>query len=1059
MKFYFSLFLLNVLLQISVTCYGQYYLKRYQVDDGLINNSVTSILQDRKGLIWIGTRGGLCRFDGYNFKVLENKNNKFGTIGNNVITSIAEDKNGILWIGTGKGVFRYDPQKEIFTELQLIPQANISQIVVDNENNLWIIANSFLYYYHQKRGKPENLKISATCIAKDLLHNLWIGNDDGVISAYDYRKKSIISFPIVSRNVPAEQRAISKLYPLNENEILVGCVKEGLKSYNTKSGEIQSLLLGTQGNNAFYVRDIIADNNEKYWIATESGVHIYDPVRRTSINLKKRNGDPYSISDNAVYALCKDYHGNIWLGTYFGGINYYSRQNARFEKYYPFWGNKSISGEAVGEICADDSGNLWIGTEDAGLNKLNLRTGEFTNFASKEKRGDLSYYNIHGLLAYKHQLLIGVFLHGMEIMDTRREIITERFNLVGEKNEKGGDFVVSIFLTKDSSILVGTAYREAGLFIYDPKRKSFNRITQIPHGTSVFHIAEDYESNIWVTSESSGAYFFNPKTKASGNIRFGEVINGRIVNEYPIHYILEDSEHAIWFSTIGGGLIKLSKDRKTIKKITKKYGLPSNILFGMQEDNSKHLWIGTNNGLVRLDLSTEKINVYTRSNGLITDQFNYNSAYKDKNGKMYFGTVKGLIAFNPSMFNEKEESPPTYITGFQINNKELSPDEKGPLIHSILYTDTIRLKYNENNFSIQFAALNYSSPKVTRYKYRMKGLDGNWTYLNTNRNAYFTDLSPGHYEFVVQAESNTGSWVGEERHLYIQILPPYWKSNWAYLFYFLAAVLCVYFSLYFYHAHLKRKNLQRQQLFEREMEKEIYQSKIEFFTHITHEIQTPLTLIAGPIEWLSKKFEGQNSIKKSLLIAEKNTKRLMELVSQLLDFRKTEEYQFSLNFVKTDINALLTEQVQTFRPQAAANNIELKASLMQEPVEAFVDREALNKIVSNLISNSVKYAATQAWVQIKFHDPEKDILSLVFGNDGEGIPDEFKNRIFEPFFRLRANNKPGTGIGLSLARSLAELHHGSLQLISGESDLIIFELQLPIHQRFEFQLSSWKKTK
>jgi signal transduction histidine kinase/ligand-binding sensor domain-containing protein len=1040
------------------TCYGQYYFKHYQADDGLANNSVTSIIQDRKGLMWIGTRAGLNRFDGYTFKICKNKENKFGSIGDNIITALAEDKTGMIWIGTGKGVFKYDPYKEVLTGLGIAPETYISHLLIDSANNLWFLANSSLYKYDQTADRLEDLKIKATCIAIDDSMHLWTGNDDGVIRTYTLQKKRLNSVCIFDQSLPQNSRSISKICPINGNEVLVGGFQQGLKVYNAGKGTIRSLPLGSNEHTAIYVRDIIAASDRKYWIATESGIYIYDLTSNTTINLKKRTGDPYAITDNAVYVLCNDNHGGIWAGTFFGGVNYYSKQNARFEKYYPQQGTNAISGNAVSRILSDKQGNLWIGTEDAGIDKYDLKTRQFTNYAATGKKGSISYPNIHGLLAVGSQLFIGPYLHGLEIMDLRTGTITDRFKFIGDKNDQLNNFVSCVYLTRDSTLLIGTSYHGGGLFVYDRRHKTFSRVPEIPYSTYVFDILEDKDGTIWTGSVAEGAYYFNPKTRQHGNIRFGDRIKGRIINEFAVHNIFEDSNGYLWFSTTGGGLIRLSPDRKTTKRFTTENGLPSNVLFSILEDNSKHLWISSLKGLICLDLRTEKFSVYTQSNGIITNQFNYRSAHKDANGKMYFGSVKGMIAFNPAEFGQKEASPPIFITGFQINNKEIVPNEKDSLFkRSILYTDTLVLTHDQSNFSIEFAALNYSSPEATRYKYQMKGLDNSWTYLSVNRKAYFTDLAAGKYEFLVQAESNTGSWVSKQRRLFITILPPIWKSNTAYILYALILIMSLYLLIRFYHRQQQRKNLNRLRWLEHEKEKEVYQAKIEFFTNITHEIQTPLTLIAGPIEWLINNFNEQPAVRKTLMIAEKNARRLIELTSQLLDFRKAEVQQFSLNYVNTDITRQLTGQIAAFRQEAAKNNIQLDLGIPEMNIMAFVDSEALVKICSNLISNGIKYASSRVKVTIDPIGPHDENFIIRFCNDGKGIPEKFKYRIFEPFFRIKGNDKPGTGIGLSLAKSLTELHNGSLRLVSGNPDLIIFELQLPIHQKFEFQLSSWKK--
>ncbi|WP_114792508.1 ligand-binding sensor domain-containing protein [Niabella yanshanensis] len=1058
-RFYYIFICFFLLKLIILSCYGQYYFKYYQVDDGLVHNAVITILQDRKGLIWMGTRGGgLNRFDGYTFKCFNNKNSKLGNIGNNIITTLVEDSKGMLWIGTGKGIFKYDPYQEVFTELDMASQNYISHLVIDDKDKLWFLSGYRLHQYDPVQNKVTDLKLQASCIALDPKMNLWAGSDDGTIGIFRQAEKTISYIRIVGQEVAPDLRSISKIYAMNDNELMIGCFKQGLKTYHIKTGQVKSLPLTPNNYASIYVRDIIRGSGQQYWVATESGIYIYDIDSGQTEHLRKRAGDSYSIADNAVYTFCKDNQDGMWVGTYFGGLNYYSKENSKFKKYYPLPGVNSISGDAVREIVPDAHGNLWIGTEDAGINKFNPVSGQFVNYTATGKPGDISYPNIHGLLALGNQLFIGPFFHGLEIMDIPTGKVIHRFAQVKDSSKATSDFVSSIYLTKDSTLLIGTAYHGSSLFAYDPKLKTFKSVPQIPFNVYTFDIKEDSRGNIWTGSVSQGAFFYNPKTGKQGNIRFGNKVKDKMVDEFAVYNIMEDSDHFIWFATNGGGLIRLSKDHQSFKRFTVKEGLLSNVVFSILEDDKKRLWVSSLKGLICLDKRTEQVRVYTRSNGLITDQFNYNSAYRDLDGTMYFGSVKGMISFNPAQLGQKYTSPPTYITGFRVNNKELVPNEpNSPLMRSIIYTDTITLTYDQNNFSIEFAALNYASPDVTRYKFRMQGLDNAWTYLNTNRDAYFTDLAPGNYTFVVQAESNTGNWVGREKEILIRILPPFWKTNMAYAFYALLLTALFYFSIRYYQNYLDRKNHNRLMLFEHEKEKEIYQAKIEFFTNIAHEIQTPLTLIMGPIKWVVKKVDDQPDIKKSLVLAERNALRLAELTSQLLDFRQTEADQFGLSFVKTDISALLTEQINNFKAEAIKNGIQLEVNLPPEPVVAFVDVEALVKIFTNLLSNALKYGSSHAKVTMHPVGETDDYFIIQFMNDGKGIPEEFRNRIFEPFFRMRGNEKPGTGIGLSLAKSLADLHNGSISLRSGATHLIIFELKLPLRQKIEFKLSSWKK--
>ncbi|PST83753.1 histidine kinase [Pedobacter yulinensis] len=1038
-------------------CFAQsYYFKRYGADDGLAHNSVTSILQDKKGFMWIGTRGGLNRFDGYSFKTYRDHENPYGHVGNTAVSALAEDRKGILWIGTGRGIFSYDPDREVFTRLPEAGLSNVNNLLVDQQNNLWFATGGYLFKYDQRSRKVTDLHTRAQCMAIDQRNNLWVGDNTGMLTYFDFKNRSRKSYTIVGSEFAPNLRSISSISLREDGTVLIGCYKQGLKSLNLRTGQIKTLPLYSDGRALIYVRDINRISANEYWIASESGIYVYNPVSRASTNLRTRADDPYSIADNAVYKVVQDDRGGIWVATFFGGLNYYSRENARFRKYYPLLGKNTISGHAVREICPDNDGHLWIGTEDAGLNKFNLQTKRFTAYVPGPKNG-ISYPNIHGLLAVGNELFIGPFFHGLEIMDTRTGRIRDRFRFVGPPEDNKSYFVLSIYMTHDSLVLLGTGLDGSGLFTYHPRHKTFKRVAGVPVNTHILAIREDHAGYVWAGSLGQGAFFYHPKTGKSGNIRFAAQHKAAPLNEFSVCGILEDSQKSLWFATEGGGLIRLSPDRKTIKKFTVKDGLPTNILYRILEDDSGHLWISSLKGLVCFDLRTEKIRTYNRSNGLITDQFNFGSAYRATDGMMYFGCVKGMVAFQPGELLSVETGPPLYVTGFQLDNHELVPQQqKGPLYRSIINTDTIVLQYNENNFSVEFSALDYHAAEATRYEYIMQGLDKNRTYLTRNRKAFFTDLSPGNYTFSVRARSNAGYWTSAERRLFIQVLPPFWKTNTAYLLYLAAGLLAVYFLTRYYHRYQERKHLGKLRLFEIEKEKEIYQAKIEFFTNIAHEIQTPMTLILAPVELMAEEAHEEET-KKRLQMVERNARRLSDLTTQLLDFRQTEIDQFGLNFVETNINELLQEQALSFDEEARKNGITLTLRVPEPPVIAFADREALVKICLNLISNAIKYAAKAVSIELLSSVEPEGTFSICFLNDGKGIPPEYAERVFEPFFRLRTKEKPGTGIGLSLAKSLAELHNGTLILTSGETDKVTFKLTLPVRQRFEFKLSSWKK--
>ena len=1033
-----------------------YYFKRYQAEDGLAHNTVITILQDQKGFMWVGTKEGLNRFDGYTFKSFKNKQSGFGRTGNNMIISLCEDHTGMIWVGTNHGIFRFNPYTETFTALP-IPPSLISNILADKNNQLWFLSNNELVQYDQRRNKVTNHHLSASCMAFDPAMNLWLGTFGGTIGKYDPLTNKASVIPIL-HNLPAGSRQISKLLWADSDQLLIGTTKQGLQSYHLKTGQLRSLLLRNKDRTEIFVRDIMACSPNTFWIATESGIYSYNRDKPQIENIRKQVGDNYSLSDNAVYCLYKDNRGGLWAGTFFGGLNYLSAETNQFKKYYPVNGINAISGNAVREICSDQQGNIWIGTEDAGLNKLDTSTGKFSHYTSTDIPSGLSYPNIHGMLAVGNRVYIGPFQHGLDVMDIRTGRIIKRINPVGTEDSRGSDFVMCIYLTRDSDLLIGTT--GAGLFMLNEKNYRFKRVQQIPEDSHVYSIVEDHEGTIWTGSSQKGVFYYNPRTGSSGNIRFGLQKKSPDIPEYVIQGLFEDSDHFLWMATEGGGLIRLNKDHKSFERFTTANGLPSNSLFRILEDNQKNLWISSLKGLICMNTKSGKIKVYTQANGLITDQFNYNSAFKDRYGKMYFGSVKGMVAFTPSALGKRQQVPPTYITGFQISNTEAVPAVKNsPLKSSIIYTDSLVLDHDQSSFNIEFSTLGYSSPSVTRYKYFMKGLDRSWTYLNVNRKAYFTNLAAGNYTFIVAAESNVGNWTGKERVLFIKVLPPVWKSTLAYGLYFVILAGLIYLALHLYMRYQDRKNSSKLQLYELEKEKEIYQAKIEFFTNIAHEIQTPLTLIAGPVERILKKADDSPAIKKSLLMIEKNTNRLLSLTAQLLDFRKTEMNEFGLSFVSTDITALLADQAEIFRAAAEKRRMRLSLNFPKKPLVAFVDMEAFVKITGNLISNAIKYGESKVSIGILCGEKEEQDFRIRISNDGKPIPKELREKIFEPFFRIHGNEQPGTGIGLSLARSLAELHHGSLELVFDETNLITFQLTLPVHQKFGFELGNWKNMK
>ncbi len=1025
-----------------------YYFRHYQVENGLTNNTVHDCLQDKKGFMWLGTKDGLVRFDGYHFKVFRHDTNDSLSIGSNFLRCIYLDEEGRLYAGTSSGLYRYNDSNETFTVLK--KGTEVRAIVRDKKDNIWFIIGEMLCRYNLKTGKqvsfPRNQYFSATSLSFTNNNELWVSTADGFIQKYNEAGTSFTAYNLFSQSPPVTSKWIEKIYCAENNSILIGTSSDGAKIFNPDTKTYKDIITYNSNHSPNHVRDFLEIDSNNYWIATAAGIFIYNKNDGSSINLKKNYNDPFSLSDNAVYTLFKDKEGGIWAGTYFGGINYYAKEFSLFKKYIPGYKKNSISGNAVREICADDYGNIWIGTEDAGLNKLNIETNEITQFKPGGLPNDISYFNIHGLVANGDKLWIGTFEHGLNIMDIRSKKVIKHYN--AGSHSLASDVIYTILKTRSGNIYIGTP---RGAQLYDSTKDQFISLKQIPE-SFVMCLYEDKEGTVWAGTMDHGVYFVNPKTNKSGNFYNNGVNAGSTIPGNFIVSIFEDSQKNMWIGTEGEGVWKYNREKKIAKVYNLNSGFPSNTVLKVLEDSTNKLWITTTKGLIELNPSTDNFKIYTKSNGLLTDQFNYNSGYQDKQGNIYLGGLRGMISFTPSSITESKYTPPVYITGIQINNQgEKTGDENAVLKQSILYTGSIELAHDQSSINFDFAAISFVSPETISYAYKLERFDKNWTYLATNREVYYTQLPPGKYVFKVKTFSKIHGWNTPEATMNIIIHPSIWASPIAYTIYGAVALSIIILIAYNYHKRVAEKNKRLVELLHHEKEKEIYESKIEFFTNVAHEIRTPLTLIKAPLEKIMKKVHSLPDVVRNLLLMERNTNRLIELTNQLLDFRKTETDGYSLNFVKTSISHLLEDLYTNFLPAAERKNLSYKIKLPGEELLAYADVEALKKIVSNLLDNAIKYASKKVFVELSDQEAGGEFFFIKIFNDGVFIADVLKEKIFEPFYRLRATEHiNGTGIGLALTRSLAELHNGNLYVDNSFEDETIFVLKLPMHQKIEF---------
>ncbi|MWB94098.1 response regulator [Flavobacterium sp. GA093] len=1041
MQSFFKIGTLFCLLFLSTTLSSQeYYFKHYKVENGMSNNSVLASIQDKDGFLWFGTKDGLNRFDGYHFKTFRSGANPKTSLGINYIQSLHEFKN-YIWVGTDKGLYSYDKKLEKFTFINEAINNRINDIENDQKNNLWFISIGTLIKYNvdTKETKMFDGRNSfyATSITCDKNGVIWVSSYDDL---YRY-SEATQSFDKIKVQLPNSTFSISVIYSLDAHSVLIGTRDHGVYQYDVSTGRTSPFINGT--DRPIFVRQFKKKNENELWIASESGVSIYDLKNKTTKNLRKSASDPYAISDNAAYCITIDKENGVWIGTYFGGVNYHQKQYDQFKKYFPRKSENAIVGSAVREIHKDDKGNLWIGTEDAGINKFNLKTKKFVNFQPNGTKSGLSFYNIHGVLPRKDKIWIGTFEHGLDVMDANSGQVIKHYDHTSSNFKS--DFIVTFYETPDKKLYVVTS---VGIYLYDEINDSFKICDFFSESTHFTCMFKDKNGNLWAGSYRDGLFFYNTKTKEKVVYRHDFNNDKSISNDF-ITSIFQDEQNNLWIAT-ENGLNLFDYRKKEFRKFTTKDGFPSNVIYSILQDSKQNLCITTSKGLVKFNYKTKSVKIFTTSNGLLSDQFNYSSAFEDSNGDMYFGNLNGMISFNPKNFGTYKYNAPIFITGLQINNQDVIVNEEdSPLDESISYIKKITLKNHQSNFNIDFASLSYTAPELTQYWYKLDGISDDWVYLNKNNKVFFTELPSGDYKFRVKSLSANGIW-SKEATIKITISPPFWASNYAFFIYFLLIAGCLYWLLRRYHAMNVKENNQKIANLNNEKEKEIYHAKIEFFTNVAHEIRTPLTLIKSPLESLLKRTYESPEIIPNLTIMEKNTSRLLNLVNELLDFRKTEMEGLGLTFVETNISVLVRQLQSEFTPLIEEKNIHLKLELGEKNIYAFVDEEAIRKILSNLISNAIKYAEKEVIITM-FRDETS--LEFIVKNDGNLIPKGLKSKIFEPFFRiLGSGTQTGTGIGLSLAHSLTELHNGTLKLQFLDDTMNTFVLQLPLRQESEFHL-------
>lgn len=1029
-----------------------YHFRSYQVEDGLSHNSIWAIIQDSKGFMWFGTNDGLNRFDGNKFKIYRKKQGDSLSLGNNFIHCMKEDSKGRFLIGTKQGLYLFDPDYEKFHHIQLSKEENvdvsINSIMEDPNGNIWLACHGYGLYilnsdFTIKKHYVFNGKVNCLpsnyiwTITKDYYGNIWLGTVGKGLVHFD-SKREVFTRYSEKKGLGITDPIIYSLYCDIDNNLWIGTSASGLIRFDYRTEKTAHYL-----NNVFNIKSIIEFSDHELIMGSDKGLVKFDRTQE-AFNLINNDTSFDNLTDNSIFAITRDKEGSFWIGTYFGGVNYYSPAINRFLYCYSSPNNSSKK-NIISSFAENENGEIWIGTHNDGLYRFNP-----TNLSFK-KSNDISYHDVQSILVDNNKLYVSLYGKGVNIFGTNKEAITAKQGSILDISSTSGVSTTSIFKTSKGIIFFTS---ESGVSYMEPSGK-LQRVEYLI-GTPTKDIAEDYDGSIWFATHSRGLIRLTSDGKWESFTH--DPSNPQSLPGNNINCIFQDSKYHIWVGTEGEGLVLFNPQTHNFESILNdKSGLPSNIIYSILDDTDGNLWVSTGGGLVKISSDIKTIKTFGYIGDIQRIQYNLNCALRSSDNRLYFGGTNGFITFNPKEIVDNPNKPSITITGFQVFSREMAPGEvSSPLSKSIGKTKEIKLAYDQSTFSFDFVALSYLSPGQNKYAYILEGFDKEWHYV-TDGKANYMNIPAGEYIFRVKGSNNDNIWSEEDTYITIKIIPPFWFSNIMIVLYVIAIIAMTAYFVCRYHHFIVKKNQEKIYKYQTAKEKEMYESKISFFTNIAHEIRTPLSLIAAPLEKIILSRDGTEQTKHNLDIIERNANRLLELINQLLDFRKIEEDMFRFNFKKQNIVKILQKVYNQYDQNAKLNNIEMTFTVELKDIECKVDSEALYKIGSNLISNAIKHAKSQ--IEVSAITSNNHTLIMV-KDDGNGIEQTYQEKIFEPFFQVQNSGnalRTGSGLGLSLSQSLAIKHDGIITVQSEYGKGCLFTLQLPLANMEEEDITTFSE--
>lgn len=1064
-----SILFLSLLSVFQMTAQS-YSVKRLGIEQGLSNNYVISITQDKQGFLWFATEEGLNKFDGTRF-ITYYKNdlsqNSQGITGNELNRVYADTKRPVIWIATQRdGLNAYNYNEQTFTAYLHDPENPHSLITNDvtdispstqHDDGLWISTyyrgieyldiSSGQFTHYNKSTVPGLSSEQIWTVLDGGDGNLYIGHVGGGFSILSPKDKSVRNY----QNEPGNPMSLPgndvycTIKDTNGN-IWLG-TNNGLALFNAANENFITFKNNKNDKYATLCSRILSIrqlNDNKLWIASElNGIAILDlkqsmflSPEQISLEYIQEGDDSRSLSNASARCIFQDSFDNIWIGTWGGGINFISSKPPLFTtlSYSPIPDNEnSLNNKVASSLCIDKQGRVWIGTDGGGINVFE---GEKRIAIYKKESEDIpSNFILTSLQDSRGNLWFGSYQGGISFYDNRNK----RFRSISLMGQSNLD-VRTIYEDSQHNIWVGYS---GGIVVLNPQTmeiiQHYNTENSELHSDFIRSIVQDEKGRFWIGTFGDGLGIYTPNLQQIKKLTQRDGFCSNTINQ-----IIQDKQKRMWVGT-GEGLVCFpSIDELNYKIFQRKDGLVNTNICAITEDRKGNIWFSNNKGISCYVTSKDCFYNYGHADDVPAGSFSSGCVTQNKNGLIYFGSINGVCCFNPDIIMNEQPAPSAVITEMKILGR-LSNLENNDMTINLSRGKNVELSHAQNSFGVRFNVQNYSLFNQVEYVYMLKGLENSWYTVNENNSVTFRNIPPGKYEFLIKARVHNQEWPEEATSLTIRINPPIWLTWWAKLIYILVSASIIYLILHAYKKKLDLESLYTLEKKNHEQEQELNQERLRFYTNITHELRTPLTLILGPLEDMQKETSLPTKQAQKLSVIHQSALRLLNLINQILEFRKTETQNKKLCVCKGNIAPLIYEIGLKYKELNQKTKIDFRMQIEKEEMLLFFDKEIITIVLDNLISNAIKYTE-QGRVTLSIYQATRNEVAyteIKVSDTGYGISAEALPHIFDRYYQESGKHQAsGTGIGLALVKNLVELHEGEIRAESVQNEGSTFYISL-----------------